>query len=175
MALGSKRRQCYGVFFMNNKKAVRSSGDKDTILINSNGVYTHDKQGNSYYRGRLQTRIRMTKFYFDEAKAFWSKQTLNGQPMKLEALRVMVAANNTIPYNSPLQRRVVPQIVSREEFNRVAWYNVKFENGETGWVCNTVYFSAADAAHGIAVDTVHQIYNDKKVIACIKAMMEKQK
>lgn len=160
---------------MSNKGTTNNSIEKNIILINSNGVYTHDKQGNNYYRGRLQTRIRMTKFYFDEAKIFWSKQTLNGKPMKLEELNVMVAANSTIPYNSPSQRRIVPQIVEREESNRVAWYNVKFENGETGWICNSVYFSAADAAHGIAVDTVHQIYNDKKVIACIRAIMEKQK
>lgn len=149
--------------------------DKDTITVNTDGVHTSDKMGNRYYRGRLQTRIHMTKIYFDEAKQFWEKQTVNGNPMNLVELQVVIATNSAIPYNSPLQRRTIPQVTANNESNRVGWYNVKFENGETGWICNRLYVSFVEAAQGVAVDTVHQIYNDKKVIACVRSIMEKQK
>ncbi len=158
-----------------NRLPRNISVEKHGVIINSSGVHTSDKKGNRYYRGRLQANVRMTSLYFSLAQKFWANQTLNGQPLKLVELQVVAGANSTIPYNSPTQRRMVPQIVPRDESNRVGWYNVKFDNCETGWICNNMYFSAADAAHGIAVDTVYQIYNDKKVIACIQSRLSNQR
>lgn len=149
--------------------------EENIIKINSEGVYTGDKRGNRYYRGRLQTRLNMTCAYFDEAKRFWATQTLNGEPMNLQEVQVIVAANSAIPYNSILQTRSTPRLAERDESNKVGWYNIKFENGETGWVCNVLYPSVGSASICAAVDTVHKIYNDKKVIACIRSIMEKQK
>lgn len=175
-----KQNKFYRSLFMNEKIVSRilptkKSVEKNVVKINSDGVHTPDKKGNRYYRGRLQTRLHMTELYFDQARSFWSKQTLNGQPMKLVEVQVIAAANNTIPYNSPLQQRTLPQVVERDESNRVGWYNVKFENGETGWICNMLYCSVASASQCVAVDTIYQLYNDKKVIACVRSIMEKQK
>lgn len=159
-----------------NFKTSKLQSTDACITINSDGVHTSDIHGNRFYFGHRQARIEMTRVYFDLAKQFWEKQTLNGQPLILRELQVQMATNSTIPYDSPAQRRDVPKSSTRPEANRVAWYNVKFENGETGWICNGLtYPNIKSAAEGLAVDTVHKIYNDKKIINCILSMVQNQK
>ena len=157
-----------------NTSNLANQQPEPRIIINSDGVHTNDKRGNRYYRGRAQARIEMTRVYFNQAQNFWRNQTLNGEPLELVEIVVQTAANSAIPYNSPSQRRVAPKSVARPESNRVAWYNVKFSNAETGWVCNRLYQSVIDAAEGLAIDTVHQIYNDNKVIACTRGILQQQ-
>ena len=149
---------------------------EEYIVINSDGVKTSDVRGNRFYRGRPQSRIEMTGVYFAHAQEFWRNQTLNGAPLELREIVVQTAANSAIPYNSPAQRRTMPRSAPSQESNRVAWYNVKFAHGETGWICNRLYRNLKEAAEGAAVDTVYQIYNDKKVIDCIqKVLLQNQK
>lgn len=146
------------------------------ITINSDGVHTNDALGNRFYYGHRQARIEMTRVYFNFAQNFWKHQILNGHPLVLRELQVQMATNSTIPYNSPAQRRDTPKSSVRADANRVAWYNVKFENGETGWICSGLpYSNIKSAAEGLAVDTVYKIYNDKKIINCILSMMQNQK
>lgn len=163
---------------MRTDKTIRKSSlvkDKYSIIIDKDGVHTADKQGNRYFRGRLQSKISMTQYNFEQAKNFWAKQSVNGKPLNLMEVRIKTAANSVIPYNSPTQPIMAPKIAARDESNRVIWYNVKFENGETGWICNKFYFRITEIAQMAAADTIHQIYNDKKVIACIRTIMERQK
>lgn len=157
-------------------RILPATAAEEYIVINSDGVQTSDARGNRFYRGRPQSRIEMTHVYFTHAQDFWRNQTLNGTPLELREIVVQTAANSAIPYNSPAQRRTTPRSVPNHESNRVAWYNVKFANGETGWICNRLYRNLKEAAEGIAVDTVYQIYNDKKVIDCIqKVLLQNQK
>ena len=161
---------------MTNFAIPKESSSDACITINSDGVHTKDSLGNRFYYGYRQARIEMTRVYFNLTQEFWKHQTLNGQPLMLRELQVQMATNSTIPYNSPAQRRDTPKSSARADANRVAWYNVKFENGETGWICSGLpYSNIKSAAEGLAVDTVYKIYNDKKIINCILSMMQNQK
>lgn len=163
---------CYLVFTILQNLTKGLVMDKNNgIVINSDGVQTNDVRGYKYYRGYLQRGLNTVQTSFAQAKNFWAQQLLNGQPLQLKALCVQTAANNTIPYNSASQNHIAPVESSNLRMNRVVWYNVKFETGETGWICNKMYSSVADASMGAAADILHQIYQDKKVIACIREMM----
>ncbi len=164
-----------GVCFVPLKKINKNSIYKNSVIINENGVSTNDKKGDKFYRGQQQANIKMTVFYFGQAQKFWANQVVNGQPMKLIEVQVIAAANSVIPYNSPSKKSLLPKLADRDDLNNVGWYNVKFEKDETGWICSSLYPSGADAARSVAADVVYKIYNDKKIIAWIRSVMEKQK
>lgn len=159
---------------MDIKKCADKSIEQDTVVVDVNGVHTKDARGNGYYHGRIQTRTRMTSYYFDKARQFWASQTINGQPMELLEVMAMAAANATVPYNSELQRRDLPRVSLRDASNHVGWYNIRFANGETGWLCDHVYRNATDAAQKVAVETVLKLYTNEKTIQCVRALIEKQ-
>ena len=164
-----------GVRIVRLKKSCKKPLYKDCVIITSGGVKTSDKKGDKFYRGQPQSNISMTGLYFTQAQNFWAKQVLNGQPMNLLEVQVIAASNSVIPYNMPNTSAVVPQLAARKDLNSIGWYNVKFENGETGWICGSLYPTGADAARAVAADTVYKLYNDRKVIACVRSIMEKQK
>lgn len=144
---------------------------KDYILIDATGLRTSDERGTNHYRGYAVTRVHVARVYFENARNFWRTQTLNGRPLELQSVRVMTAGNSVIPYNSPVQHQTVPVSAAENWKNRVAWYNVTFDVGETGWICNKLYQSFPDAAANIANDTLLALYSDKKIIACLKQII----
>lgn len=146
--------------------------ENKVITVNDSGVYSNDARGNKYYRGYPQTNLNMARFYFAQAKNFWAHQTLNGRPLVLREVQLQTAANSSVPYNMSYQKRAAPTEAPGIKVNRVAWYNVKFDCGETGWICNRLYLSVADACTNLAVDTLYQLYMDKKVVSCIRDVME---
>lgn len=53
-------------------------------------------------------------------------------------------------------------------------YNMKFNVGETGWICNGMYMTLFDAASNIAADTAYQLYTDQRVIRCVRVLMNQK-
>ena len=150
------------------------SARQQKVIINSNGVYLDDARGNRYYYGYQQTKLSMISYYFEHAKQFWNHQTINGVPLELQEIRVQTAANSSVPYNFEWQTRRTPIATRDVRKNRVAWYNIKFNVGETGWICNKLYMTLFDAATNIAAETAHQLYNDQRVIDCVRNLITKQ-
>lgn len=150
------------------------SARQQKVIINSNGVHSDDARGNRYYYGYPQTKLSMISYYFDQAKQFWANQTINGRPLELREICVQTAANSSVPYNFESQVRRTPIADADRRKNRVAWYNVKFNVGETGWICNGMYMTLFDAASNIAADTAYQLYTDQKVIRCVRVLMNQK-
>lgn len=144
---------------------------KDYILIDADGIHISDEGGRNYYRGYAVARVHMARVYFENARNFWRTQTLNGRPLELQSVRVVTAGNSVIPYNSPVQRQTVPVSALENWKNRVAWYNVSFDVGETGWICNKLYQSFPDAVANVANDTLLALYSDKKIVACLNQVI----
>lgn len=144
---------------------------QSSILINSDKMSVQNSKDNIHYHGYPLLRPHVSEIYFSMAQNFWRTQTLNGMPMDLQSVEVIAAQNNVIPYNSVMQKRALPIVSPNRLANRVAWYNVKFNHGETGWICNKMYGSVANAAQDVLNDTLVALYVDKKIIACVKQFL----
>lgn len=134
--------------------------NESLIILDANGVKTKDSKGNEYYRGVRLNNVAMTFRYFQIAQEFWKTQNVNGQPVELNKIQVMTAANSVVPYNAPSKKLVAPWESQVQMNNRIAWYTAEFIiNGravKTPWLCHSLYetsFKASQsAASGVAYD-----------------------
>lgn len=158
-----------------NTELKTSKPMNEFVTITANGFSTSDRRGNKYYNGYALSGIGMARVCFEQAKNFWGKYSVNNVPLELKEVKVQIAKNNSIPYNSPEQRRSAPVSSKEMHENRISWYNLKFNIGETGWICSKFYYSPYDANTRGPVDTLKDIYNDSKIVNCIYALMQRQK